>query len=156
MRVAAPDRAKALCHLTLVLSMAAISMSTSAQMPSFTTIAKGEVSGQQLAKQVTIRTAGEWKALWNEHAPTEKMPAVDFAKNMVVGIFLGSKPSAGHQVEITGVRTQDKDVIVEYVQKQPGRGTMAAQILAEPFHLVSVPTHPGTVRFVSVTDARKP
>jgi hypothetical protein len=126
-----------------------------AQTPSLTTIAKGEVSGQQVARQVTVRTAAEWKALWNEHAPAEKMPAVDFAKNMVVGIFLGSKPSAGHEVEITGVRTQGTDVIVEYVQRQPGRGTMAAQILTEPFHLVSVPNQPGAVRFISVPDASK-
>jgi hypothetical protein len=124
-------------------------------MPSFTTIAKGEVSGQQVAKQVTIRTAAEWTALWNEHAPTQKMPVVDFAKDMVVGIFLGSKPSAGYEVEITGVRIQEKDVTVEYVQRQPGRGTMAAQILTEPFHLARVPKHEGTVRFVAVPDVRK-
>ena len=108
--------------------------------PPFTTVAKGDMSGQQTAKQVTVRTAAEWKALWKDHAPTEKMPSVDFAKNMVVGIFLGSKPSAGHEVEIVGVRTQEKDLIVEYVQKQPGRGTMAAQILTEPYHLVAVPS----------------
>ena len=111
----------------------------SAQTPSFTSVAKGDMSGQQIARQVTVRTAAEWKALWKDHAPTEKMPDVDFDKNMVVGIFLGSKPSAGHDVEIVGVRTQEKDLIVEYVQKQPGRGTMAAQILTEPYHLVSVP-----------------
>ena len=122
----------------------------SAQTPSFTNIAKGDSSGQQLAKQVTVRTAAEWKALWKDHAPTEKMPAVDFAKDMVVGIFLGTKPSAGHEVEIVGVRPEGKEVIVEYVQKQPAPGTMAAQILTEPFHLVSVPKHAGTVRFIHV------
>jgi hypothetical protein len=124
--------------------------SAQAPQPSFTTIAKGDVSGQQTAKQVTVRTAAEWKALWKDHAPTEQMPSVDFAKNMVAGIFLGSKPSAGYDVEIVGVRTQEKDLIVEYVQKQPGRGTMAAQILTEPYHLVAVPTHAGTVRFIHV------
>jgi hypothetical protein len=124
--------------------------SAQAPQPSFTTIAKGDVSGQQTAKQVTVRTAAEWNALWKDHAPTEKMPSVDFAKNRVVGIFLGSKPSAGYDVEIVGVRTQEKDLIVEYVQKQPGRGTMAAQILTEPYHLVAVPTHAGTVRFIHV------
>ena len=122
----------------------------SAQTPSFTNIAKGDSSGQQLAKQVTVRTAAEWKALWKDHAPTEKMPAVDFARDMVVGIFLGTKPSAGHEVEIVGVRPEGKDLIVEYVQKQPAPGTMAAQILTEPFHLVSVPKHAGTVRFMHV------
>ena len=122
----------------------------SAQAPSFTNVAKGDVSGQQTAKQVTVRTAAEWKALWKDHAPTEKMPTVDFAKDMVVGIFLGTKPSAGHEVEIVGVRTQEKDLIVEYVQKQPAKGTMAAQILTEPFHLISVPKYAGTVRFIHV------
>src|SRR5688572_26162398 len=124
--------------------------SAQAPPPSFTSIAKGDVSGQQTAKQVTVRTPAEWKALWKDHAPTEKMPSVDFARNMVVGIFLGSKPSAGHEVEIVGVRMQEKDLIVEYVQKQPGRGTMAAQILTEPYHLVAVPAHAGTVRFIHV------
>ena len=108
----------------------------------FTSVAKGDMSGQQIAKQVTVRTPAEWKALWKDHSATEKMPAVDFTKNMVVGIFLGSKPSDGYDVEIVGVRTQDKDLIVEYVQKQPGRGTLAAQILTEPYHLVSVADAP--------------
>jgi len=121
-----------------------------AQTRSFTNVAKGDASGQQLAKQVTVRTPAEWKALWTDHAPTEKMPTVDFAKDMVVGIFLGTKPSAGHEVEIVAVRPEGKDLVVEYVQKQPAPGTMAAQILTEPFHLVAVPKHAGTVRFIHV------
>jgi hypothetical protein len=122
---------------------------------SFTSVAKGDLSGQQTAKQVTVRTPAEWKALWKDHSPTEKMPAVDFTKNMVVGIFLGSKPSDGYDVEIVGVRAQEKDLVVEYVQTQPGRGTLAAQILTEPYHLVSVPQHQGTVRFIHVPDLKK-
>ena len=122
----------------------------SAQTTGFTTVAKGNSSELQLANQVTVRTAAEWKALWKDHAPTEKMPAVDFATHMVVGIFLGTKPSAGHEVEIVGVRPEGKDLIVEYVQKQPAPGTMTAQILTEPFHLVAVPKHTGTVRFMQV------
>src|SRR6187200_3635144 len=102
----------------VLIAVAAVA-TMSAQTPSFTNIAKGDSSEQQLAKQVTLRTAAEWKALWKDHAPTEKMPAVDFARDMVVGIFLGSKPSAGHEVEIVGVRPEGKDLIVEYVQKQP-------------------------------------
>jgi hypothetical protein len=124
--------------------------SMSAQNSSFTNVAKGDVSGHQEPKQVTIRTPAEWQTLWKSHSPAKKMPTVDFAKNIVVGIFLGSKPSAGHQVEIVGVRTEGKDLVVEYVQTQPGRGTMAAQILTEPYHLVAVPKHTGTVRFIHV------
>jgi len=131
-------------------------MSAQGTQPSFTSVARGDMSAQQTAKQVTVRTAAEWKALWKDHAPTAKMPNVDFAKEMVVGIFLGTKPSDGHEVTIVGVGMREKDLVVEYVQKQPGRGTMAAQILTEPYHLVAVPKHAGTVRFIHVPDSRQP
>ena len=48
--------------------------------------------------------------------PTEKMPVIDFTKSMVVGIFLGSKPSAGYEVEIVAVRAQEKDLVIEYAE----------------------------------------
>ena len=115
----------------------------------FVTVAKGDASGRQLAAEVVVRTAAEWKALWKEHAPTEKMPSVDFTKQMVVGVFAGSKPTTGYAVEITGVRTEGKDLLVEVVRREPARGTLAAQILTEPFHLVSLPRHDGPVRFVA-------
>jgi PrcB C-terminal len=144
-------RASVLVSSVLLTAVAA------AQSPqaSFTSIAKGDASGQQTARQVTVRTDAEWTSLWKDHAPTVKMPSVDFAKQMVVGMFLGTKPSTGHEVEIVGVRMQENDLIVEYVQKQPGRGTMSAQILTEPFHLVTVPQHAGTVRFIHVPDPKK-
>lgn len=136
----------------VILSCMFLMTAASAQTPQplFTNVAKGTTSDQQIAKQVIVRTAAEWKALWKDHSPTGKMPNVDFAKDMVVGIFLGTKPSGGYEVDVVGVRPQDKDLIVEYVQKQPGRGTMAAQILTEPYHLVAVPKHAGAVRFVEV------
>jgi hypothetical protein len=138
-----------------VLAIAVFSMASLRGQSGLTTIVKGDASGQQLARQVTIRTPSEWTALWKEHAPAEPRPTVDFSKNMVIGVFLGTKPSAGHEVEITGVRHEDKDLVVEYVQKQPAAGTMTAQILTEPFHLVSVPKHAGPVRFVQAADTRK-
>ena len=143
-------------HARFALVIACFTIvAVSAQTPSFANLVKGNMSEQQLGKQVTVRTAAEWKALWKDHAPATKMPDVDFAKQMVVGVFLGSKPSEGYDVEIVGVREEGKDLIVEYVQKQPARGTLAAQILTEPFHLVTVPKHAGTVRFLDVPDTRK-
>jgi hypothetical protein len=131
--------------------IAMIAVALAAQM-TFNTIAKGDASGQQTSRQVTVRTQEEWQALWKVHSPTTKIPPVDFDSKMVVGLFLGSKPSAGHDVEIVGVRIEKNDLIVEYVLRQPGRGMMAAQILTEPFHLVAVAKHAGQVRFVLIPD----
>jgi hypothetical protein len=114
-------------------------------------VAKGDMSGVQTMRQVIVRTPTEWQKLWKEHSPDEKMPAVDFNAHMVVGIFLGSKPSSGYQVEILNVRPEGNEVVVEYTQKQPGRGMMSAQMLTEPFDLVAVPKHAGPVRFVAVS-----
>jgi protease stability complex PrcB-like protein len=126
-----------------------------AQMPTFTSVAKGDMSGVQTARQVTVRTPAEWQKLWKEHSPDEKLPVVDLDSKMIVGIFLGSKPSAGYEVEILNVRPEGKDLIVEYSQKQPGRGMMAAQVLTEPYHLIAVPKHAGPVRFLPVPDVRR-
>jgi hypothetical protein len=118
-----------------------------AQGMAFTTVARGDISGQQIPRQVTIRTPAEWESLWKAHSPGEKLPAVDFASRMVVGVFLGSKPSTGYQAEIVDVRKDGDALVVSYVETEPPAGMLSAQILTEPFHLVSVPAHTGPVRF---------
>jgi hypothetical protein len=134
---------------TALLLVAGFAAAQDAGVP-LESIARGNMSGVQTLRQVTVRSAEELQKLWKEHSPDQKMPAIDFTTKMIVGIFLGSKPSEGYSVEIVNVRPDGKDgkdLVVEYVQKQPGRGTMAAQILTEPFHLVAVPKHAGAVRF---------
>jgi hypothetical protein len=126
---------------------------------SFTSIAKGNLSDQETSRQAVARTPAEWQTLWNDHAPGDKLPAIDFGSKMVVGVFLGTQPSAGYEVEIVGVRTDGDALVVEYAQRQPAQGTIAAQILTQPFHLVAVPNRGGAVsnvRFVRVPDPAPP
>jgi archaellin len=125
-----------------------------AVMP-FTSVAKGDQSEQQTARQVVARSATDWQAVWKAHSPTEKVPAVDLTTHMVVGVFVGTRPSAGYSVEITGVKTEGTAMIVEYVERRPKPGMIAAQILTQPFHLVSVEQHADPVRFVQVPDGQK-
>jgi len=138
---------------TAAIAFVCWTVAASAQM-TFTNIAKGASSGQQVATEVVVRTPAEWAELWKLHAPSATAPQVDFATNMVVGVFLGTKPSAGYDVEIVGVKAQAGDLIVEYVQTQPGRGTITAQMLTAPYHLVAVPKHAGHVSFTQVPDTR--
>jgi hypothetical protein len=118
----------------------------------FTSIARGDASEQQTARQVVARTPADWQAVWKAHSPAGKLPQVDMTSNMVVGVFLGTKPSAGYSVEVVDVKTDGNAMIVEYVSRGPKPGMMAAQILTQPFHLVSVPQHADPVRFVEVPD----
>lgn len=101
-------------------------------------------------KQVTARTPEEWAAIWNRHAPGRPMPAVDFSRDMVVGVFLGSRNSAGYSVEIVGVEKEGNGVVVRYRETAPGRTAITAQIITSPVHLVAIPKQDGTVRFEKV------
>jgi hypothetical protein len=74
----------------------------------------------------------------------------------VVGVFLGTRPTAGFQVEITGVREQDGALVVEYVERRPPSDAMVAQVLTAPFHLVTVPRHEGPVRFTHPDRSSRP
>jgi len=145
--VARSAKAGSCAIIAVLLSVTALA---AAPVP-FTSIAKGLLSDQETPRPAVVRTPAQWHGLWNDHARGDKLPAVDFATTMVVGVFLGTKPTAGYGVEIVGMKTDGDTLVVEFTERQPGRGTMAAQILTQPFHLVSVAQHAGPVRFVAVT-----
>jgi hypothetical protein len=98
-------------------------------------------------EQLVARTAAEWQTLWQRHAPGRPAPAVDLAKNMVIAVFLGSRPSGGYGVEITGIRTDGTTLVVQYAERRPAAGQVAAQVMTAPAHIVSVPRQTGSVRF---------
>ena len=92
------------------------------------TVAQGAMSNIEEPRQVVVRTAAEWQALWKEHSPETAVPAVDFAQSTVVGVFLGFRPTAGFSVEITAVRVEGPRTVVEYVEHRPPRDAFVAQI----------------------------
>ena len=119
-------------------------------VPAMKTIDKGDQSNMDDAKQVAVKTGAAWKQLWQQHSPDRPLPAVDFTKEMVVGVFLGSRPTAGYSLEIVSAIEANGTLVVRYREAAPPRGTMTAQVLTSPFHLVAVPFFPGDVKFEKV------
>jgi len=114
------------------------------------TIEKGDQSNIDEAKQVMVRTEAEWTKLWQQHSPDRTRPAVDFSKEMVVGVFMGSRPTAGYSVSIVSASAKDGGVIVRYRESMPQRGAMTAQVLTLPYHLVAVGRATGDAKFEKV------
>lgn len=112
----------------------------------FTTVAQGSSSQIMEPREVVIRTSEEWQALWQAHSP-QPTPVVDFSISMVLGVFLGSRPTAGFRVNIAVIRAQDDALIVESRERHPEPGALVAQVLTSPFHLVSIPRDNRGVRF---------
>ena len=126
----------------------AVSLAGNALAPvPFTTIRQSDQSGVEEARQAVVRTPEEWKALWKEHAPGQPMPAVDFTRFMVIGVFLGSRNTAGYRVAITGIERDGAIVTVTYREERPAARDILAQVITFPHHLVRVERTAGEVKF---------
>jgi hypothetical protein len=115
------------------------------------TVDKGDFSNIDEARQVVVRTDADWRALWRQHGGERAMPAVDFSKEIVVGVFMGSRPTAGYDIAITKTLEKDGTVWVFYRERMPARGLVLAQVLTFPFHLVAIPKTAGEVKFEKET-----
>ncbi len=108
---------------------------------------KGDQSNMDDAKQATARTTDEWNTLWRQHSPDRDRPRVDFAREMVVGVFLGSRPTAGFGVEILSALVEQEVLVVRFRETPPPGGRLLAQMITSPYHLAAVPRHSGDVKF---------
>ena len=132
--------------------MLMVAMPTSSDIQ---TIAQGGMSGIERPRHVVVRTEDEWSALWREHAGDGDRPAVDFGSRMVVGVFLGTRMTAGYSVTITRVEPGGADLTVWYRESTPAPDALTAQVLTMPFHLVSVPRVEGRVTFSTEGDVAR-
>ena len=82
------------------------------------TVAQGVMSSIDEPLQAVARTQAEWERLWKRHGSAQPAPAVDFGKTMVVGVFLGSRPTAGYRVEIARIDVEGSAVVVRYAENE--------------------------------------
>jgi len=121
-------------------------------MTDHVTIARGSSSQIEEARHVVVRTDEEWAALWSAHGGDGAPPPIDFALHMVVGVFLGARPTAGFSVEIldTTVSPSPERLTVRYTEHRPAAGDPVAQALTFPFQLIRVPRHHGSAVFFAI------
>jgi hypothetical protein len=136
--------------IALVLAMQGTSAQPTGGVSAVQTLARDTMSQAEDARQVVARTPAEWAAVWRQHAGETAAPKVDLGSRTVVAVFLGSRPSAGYTVEITGTREQGGVLIVEWRERQPPRGQITAQMLTSPAHLASIPKFAGEIKFQKV------
>jgi hypothetical protein len=132
---------------TIAISMALLLALLQAIVPPLRSLDQGGQSEIEMQRQVTVRDGDGWASLWRAHAPRRPAPVVDFSREMVVGVFIGTRPTAGFAVEIVGYRESGNDVIVLYRETAPSRDTITAQVIVSPYHLVVIPRRTGTVTF---------
>ena len=58
---------------------------------------------------------------------------------MVVGLFMGSRPSAGFSTAVISATAGNGALMVRYSETMPSARGVSAQVLTFPFHLVAIP-----------------
>ena len=116
-------------------------------VPSPRELRQGDESNIDSARQVVVRTQAEWETLWREHSPDTARPQVDFRTDMVLALFLGSRPTPGYAVNIASVTNVGDGLIVRYRETKPPPGSVSIQVLTFPYHMVLISQRAGRITF---------
>lgn len=131
-----------------------LAMSIQASPIPFKTVATGATSQIETSRTAVVRTSADWAALWKEHGGAGTPQTIDFNQMMIVAVFAGTRPTAGESVEITRIQERDGEIVVTYLARGPRPDEMVAQMLTQPFHIVSTAARGGKVSFVPATAGR--
>ncbi len=126
----------------------------------FKTIDQGAHSGIEKPDAVVVRSQEEWRQLWQRHmapqSPTPALPVIDFGSKMVIGVFLGQKPTGGYAIQVKSIeRRPNTGPGVRVDVRKPQPSTMVTQAFTAPFHLISLERLNDPIKFERIP-SRKP
>ena len=105
---------------------------------------------------MSIRTKRRWRHVWGHlHAgyyPRPRRPRVDFRRSMVIAVLGGSGTGIGLRVE--SVTRDDRGLLVQVGESQPGAGCVVAQVVVKPYELIRVARTRASVTTSRVTRVR--
>jgi cell division protein FtsI/penicillin-binding protein 2 len=78
--------------------------------------------------------------------PGVPVPNIDFTKQIVLGIFLGEKSTAGYQITIDKIVQNKKNIDVYYKVISPKE--QAAMVITQPCVLASIPKQDLPINFI--------
>lgn len=85
---------------------------------------------------VVARTQEEFDRLWKEslgdYIPLPTPPDIEFEREIVVAIFLGTRPSSGYAIRADRIRVEGGWLKVWYTETQPGYGCAVLPVISYP------------------------
>jgi len=106
-----------------------------------TKILSGEHSNITEAKQLVVTSKEALQALFKNinktRSPKVALPEINFKKELVLALFMGSKTSGGYATKIDHI-TVNKDAVYVYYTESYPKG-MATSVMTQPYYLASYP-----------------
>jgi hypothetical protein len=119
----------------------------------FETVDKELISGIKDARNVVVKDQASWDALWKAHTANNSTaalaPSVDFARQMVIGVFAGENRLPCGQVGIVHIGPANGKLVVDYEERTWAAPPVCAAVLTQPMQLVVVARTDAAVEFVA-------
>ncbi len=109
-----------------------------------TGLAGGSFCGIEKTGDTIITSPEDWANLWEEvHRgtyPEKQLPEVDFSRETVLAVFMGTRSTGGYSIEITRACKMN-DVIKAFAEtSSPSPGDLVTTVITRPFHIVKINT----------------
>jgi hypothetical protein len=98
---------------------------------------RGIYSGFDNPFTTVIKTKEDLQGLWENLSTTDPMPNINFDDQMLIGIFMGEKPSSGFGVYIISITRESSNILVRYRETSPKPNEMTLAVLSQPFQLIT-------------------
>lgn len=119
----------------------------------FQTIVSESFSNIETAREVVIKDAAAWSALWSEHSKTRiAAPQVDFSRNMLVAVFQGSGTPGCGSFDVVHVGAKDGKLLVEYEIRDMSPVMLCLATVTQPMRVVAVPKIDAPVEFRKIVN----
>ncbi len=107
------------------------------QPPDLETISRSGFGGLNEQGDYVINSEGEWSELLNRtRIRFQEPPSIDFSKNTVIAVFLGTRSTGGYTIEIKDIVETDDEVMVYVEETSPGPGENVIMAVTQPYHIV--------------------
>jgi hypothetical protein len=140
-----------LCASILCASMLCASMVLAADPPAPRVVLRGAYSELKKPLRKVVRSQGELEQLLaGTRSPMGRRNPqikIDWKHEMALVVFLGTRPTAGYQVNVSRIKSEQGKLLATVTERKPSPDTITAQVLCTPYVVVAVRKSPLPVEF---------
>lgn len=105
-------------------------------------VAGGNYCGIEQGKNIVINRKEEWNALWKKlhHGfyPQPALPDIDFSRETILAVFMGTRSTGGYSIEISNIKEHEGKITAIIETESPEPGEMVTMALSQPYHIVKI------------------
>jgi hypothetical protein len=118
----------------------------------FQVVADEVACGLEEPARLVVRDEEAWARLWSQvYLPVEPVPErpeVDFSREMLIAVAMGTHRSGGFDISVQRIAVEDERLMVTVHTSRPPPGAMVGMALTQPLQIVRVERNDEEVVFL--------